>query len=108
MTIINANKFGFLFLNRAQIEKGEDGMYKRITFAVLMVSVIGCTVLKQNFGTAEETPELREARSECRSQAEKKSLGKFENRIKQEDYHRSVFDTCMEKKGYNKFGKKVK
>ncbi|MDH3257262.1 MAG: hypothetical protein OEM27_06565 [Nitrospinota bacterium] len=82
-------------------------MYRRIVFAVLTVSVIGCAALKQNFGTGEETPELKAARAECRPQAEKEAAGKYQNPIKQEDYIRLLFDTCMEKKGYNKFGKKV-
>jgi hypothetical protein len=83
-------------------------MYKRIAFALLIVSVIGCSVLKENFGTGEETPELKAARAECRSQAEKEAIGKYESTIKREDYIRLVFDICMDKKGYNKFGKKVK
>jgi len=83
-------------------------MYKRIVFAVLTVSVIGCAALKQNFGTGEETPELKAARAECRPQAEKEAAAKYTNSLKREDYNRFLFDTCMEKKGYNKFGQKVK
>ena len=83
-------------------------MYKRITFAVLIVSVIGCAFLKGRFGTGEETSELKAARAECHSQAEKKAVAKYKNWIKQEDYYRVVFEACMEKKGYNQYGKKVK
>ena len=50
-------------------------MYKRITFAVLIVSMIGCAALKERFGTGEETPELKAARAECRSQGGQGSRG---------------------------------
>ena len=83
-------------------------MFNKIICAVLIVSVIGCTALKKNFGTGEETPALKAARAECRSKADKEAMAKYDNGIKQEDYNRLVFDICMEKKGYNKFGKKVK
>jgi hypothetical protein len=82
-------------------------MCKRAIFVLLMVSMISCATLKQNFGTGAETPELKAARSECRIKADKEAIAKYRNRIKQEDYNRLVFDTCMEKKGYDKFGKKV-
>lgn len=83
-------------------------MFKKITFALLIVSVTGCSALKKNFGTGAETPELKAARSECRIKADREAIAKYRNRIKQEDYNRLVFDTCMEEKGYDKFGKKVK
>jgi len=83
-------------------------MYKRAIFVLLMVSMTSCAALKDNFGTGAETPELKAARSECRVKADKEAIAKYRNRIKQEDYNRLVFDTCMEKKGYDKFGKKVR
>jgi len=83
-------------------------MYKRAVFVLLMVIVTGCTALKKNFGTGEETSELKAARSECRIKADREAIAKYRNRIKQEDYNRLVFDTCMEEKGYDKFGKKVR
>ena len=84
-------------------------MFNKIVFAALIVSLTGCAELKQRFGTGEETPELKTARAECRSKAEQEASAKFyENRIKQEDYTRVVYDACMEKKGYNQYGKKVK
>ena len=82
-------------------------MYKRIIFAILTVSMIGCTVLKERFGTGEDTPELRAARAECRSIAEKEAAAKYLSPIKQKDHIRLVFDDCMKKKGYNQYGKKV-
>lgn len=83
-------------------------MFNRMVFAVLLISLIGCTQLKERFGTGEETPELRAARSECRSLADKETLGKYENSIKESDQKRVFFDDCMEKKGYNQYGRKVK
>lgn len=81
-------------------------MCKRAVFVLLMVSMTSCTALKKNFGTGAETPELKAARSECRVKADKEAIAKYRNRVKQEDHNRLVFDTCMEKKGYDKFGKK--
>ena len=81
-------------------------MYKGIIFAVLIVGAIGCATLKDNFGTGAETPALKAARAECRSQAEKEAA-KYQNPIKREDYNRYAFTACMEQKGYNRQGKKV-
>ena len=75
-------------------------MCKKVVFAVLMVSLIGCTDLKQKFGTGVETQELRTARGECRAEAGKAADGKY--------YNAAVFDTCMKKRGYNRLGKKIK
>lgn len=83
-------------------------MYKRIFFVLLLISVFGCAELKERFGTGEETPELNVARTECRSLAAKEATAKHQNPIKRMDYNRLVFDACMEKKGYNQYGKKVK
>lgn len=99
MTIIMAHEI--------QVEKGRMEMYKKVIFAVLMISVFGCTALKQRFGTGEETPELKAARAECRAQAAKEAA-QYDNSIKRKDYNRVVYDACMEKKGYNQYGKKVK
>jgi hypothetical protein len=82
-------------------------MYKRITFAVLVVSMIGCTFLKERFGTGEQTPELEAARTECRSMAEKEAAAKYQSTISQKEYIRTTFDACMKEKGYNQYGKKV-
>ncbi len=82
-------------------------MYKRITFAVLIVSMIGCTALKERFGTGEETPELKAVRAECRSLAEKEAFAKYEMPIHQKEHTRIAFDDCMKSKGYNRYGKKV-
>jgi hypothetical protein len=83
-------------------------MYRRITFAVLIVSLIGCTILKEKFGTGEETPELKAARAECRSLADKEAMTKSVTPIKQKEYVRLAFDACMKEKGYNEYGRKVK
>jgi len=82
-------------------------MYKRIIFAVLIVGMIGCTILKERFGTGGDTPELRTARAECRSMAEKKAAAKYQSIVSQKEYTRVAFDACMKKKGYNQYGKKV-
>jgi len=82
-------------------------MYKRIIFSVLIVGMIGCTVLKERFGTGEDTPELRTARAECRSMAEKEAAAKYQSTVSQKEYTRVAFDACMKKKGYNQYGKKV-
>ena len=95
-------------MNRGQVGKGEDNIFKIITFAVLFVSVIGCNPLKEKFRTGEETPELEAARAECRSLADKDTSAKGEGVIRQMDRTRVVYDTCMEKKGYDQYGKKVK
>ena len=81
-------------------------MDTRIIFAALIVSMIGCTTLKERFGTGEETPELRAARAECRSLAEKESAT-YQSPIQQKDHTRVVFDACMKDKGYNQYGRKV-
>ena len=83
-------------------------MYKKITFAVLMVSLMGCTALKQRFGTGEETPELKATRAECRAQAEKEAAEKYKSKVSQQEHTRLAFEACMESKGYNRLGKKVK
>jgi len=83
-------------------------MYKKITFAVLIASMVGCTFLKERFGTGEDTPELRAARAECRSMAEKEAAAKYQSTISQKEYTRTTFDACMKEKGYNQYGKKVK
>ena len=82
-------------------------MYKRIIFAVLIVSVIGCTALKERFGTGEETPELEVVRSKCRSLAEKEAAAKYTNTVSQKEHARIAYDACMKEKGYNRFGKKI-
>jgi len=83
-------------------------MFARIALAVLMVSMISCAGLKERFGTGEETPQLKAARADCRANAEKEAIRKFESTISQKEYTRIAFDACMDAKGYNKFGKKVK
>ena len=82
-------------------------MYKGIILAVLVVSMIGCGALKNRFGTGEDTPELRAARAECRSMAEKEATAKYKSTVSQKEYTRVAFDACMKKKGYNQYGKKV-
>jgi len=82
-------------------------MCKRLTFAVLVISMIGCAVLKERFGTGEDTPELRAAQAECRSMAEKEAIAKYQAPIQQKEHIRITFDACMKKKGYNQYGKKV-
>ncbi|MDH5459033.1 MAG: hypothetical protein OEY26_09975, partial [Nitrospinota bacterium] len=93
----------------ANLRKKEGGgvMYKKITFAVLIASMVGCTFLKERFGTGEDTPELRAARSECRSMAEKEAVAKYQAPIQQKEHIRITFDACMKEKGYNQYGKKV-
>lgn len=83
-------------------------MYKRITFAVLIVSLIGCAALKERFGTGEETPELEAARTECRSLAEKEAAQKYVGFAGQKEHTRIAYDACMEKKGYDRTGRKLK
>ena len=83
-------------------------MRHKIILALLLVSLGGCTWLKDRFGTGEETPELIAARAECREQAEKEAAAKYESTISQKEYTRIAFDACMEKKGYNRFGRKIK
>jgi len=82
-------------------------MCQRIILALLIVSAVGCSVLKEKFGTVEETPELKAARTECRSLADKDTSAKDQGVIKRLDRPRAVYDDCMVKKGYNKFGRKV-
>jgi len=74
-------------------------MVKRIAFAVLVISLISCAQLKKRFGTGEETPELKAARSECRSSAEKEAKAKYQSTISQKEHTRVAFDDCMDKKG---------
>ncbi len=83
-------------------------MFARIALAVLMVSMTSCTALKQRFGTGEETPQLKAARTDCRAKAEKEAIRKYQSTISQKEHTRIAFDACMEAKGYNKFGKKIK
>ena len=82
-------------------------MRARIIFAVLIVSVIGCAVLKERFGTGEETPELKVTQDKCRSLAEKEAAAKYQSIISQKEHTRIAFDACMGRKGYNRFGKKI-
>ena len=83
-------------------------MYRKIFFTILVISLASCTQLKKRFGTGEETPELIAARKECRSQAEKEAMAKFKSTISQKEHTRKAFDACMDKRGYNKYGKKIK
>ena len=83
-------------------------MRKRIGFVVLMISLIGCTALKKQFGTGAETPELKAARAECNAQAKKEAIEKYDSEIKQNEHKRIAYEACMEKKGYNRLGKKIK
>ena len=83
-------------------------MFARIALAVLMVSMISCAGLKERFGTGEETPQLKAARADCRAKAEKEAIRKYQSTISQKEHTRIAFDACMEAKGYNKFGKKIK
>ncbi|MDH5400823.1 MAG: hypothetical protein OEX02_21905 [Cyclobacteriaceae bacterium] len=83
-------------------------MYKKIVFSILVIALASCTQLKKRFGTGEETPQLEAARKECRSQAEKEAMAKFESTVSQKEHTRKAFEACMDKKGYNRFGKKVR
>ncbi len=83
-------------------------MFARIALAVLMVSMISCTALKKRFGTGEETPQLKAARADCRAKAEKEAIRKYQSTISQKEHTRLAFDACMDAKGYNKYGKKIK
>ncbi len=83
-------------------------MFTRIALAVLVVSMISCTELKQRFGTGEETSQLKAARADCRAKAEKEAIRKYESIISQKEHTRIAFDACMEAKGYDRFGKKIK
>ena len=83
-------------------------MFKKIILAVMVFSLIGCAQLKKKFGTGEETPELKVARSECHTQADKEALDKYESLIRRKDYARKTFDACMDRRGYDRYGKKVK
>jgi len=83
-------------------------MFKKIVLAVMVFSMIGCAQLKKKLGTGEETPELKAARTECRTQADKEALAKYENVIRRKDYARKAFDVCMDRKGYDRYGKKVR
>jgi len=83
-------------------------MFTRIALAVLMVSITSCTALKQRFGTGEETPQLKETRADCRAKAEKEAIRKYQSTVSQKEHTRIAFDACMEAKGYNRFGKKIK
>ena len=82
-------------------------MYERITFVLLIVSMVGCAALKERFGTVEETPELLAARTECRSLADKDTSAKDQGIFKKMDSTRAVYDDCMKKKGYSNGGRKV-
>jgi hypothetical protein len=83
-------------------------MYKRVVIAVMLIGVIGCTALKNRFGTGEDTPELKATRAECRAMAKKEAISKYESEISQQEHTRIAFEACMEKKGYNRLGKKIK
>lgn len=82
-------------------------MFKKIVYVVLVISLIGCTQLKKRFGTGEETPELKAARSDCRSKAEREAMAKFASTVSQKEHTRKAFDACMKQKGYNEYGRKV-
>jgi hypothetical protein len=107
MTIIKADGIENSLPVRTYVELEGGFMYKRITFAVLIVSMIGCTALKERFGTGEETPELKAVRAECRSLAEKEAAAKYQSTVSQKEYTRVAFEACMKSKGYNRYGKKV-
>ncbi len=83
-------------------------MFTRIALAVLVVSMTSCTALKHRFGTGEETPQLKAARADCRAKAEKEAIRKYQSTVSQKEHTRIAFDACMEAKGYNRFGKKIK
>jgi len=82
-------------------------MYIRIIFAVLMVSLIGCKTLKENFGSGEETPELKAARDACRTTADKMAADEKLNEFQQQEKSRVAYDECMKGKGYDENGRKI-
>ena len=75
---------------------------------VLMVGLASCKTLKENFGTAEETPELTAARDSCRAESENAVKDSTESVFKKNTLKRDTFRSCMKNKGYDSQGQPIK
>ncbi len=71
-------------------------------FLVFSSWMLGCTQLKERFGTTEETPELAMDREKCQKEADRIASDSTANAIKRMDIRREAYNDCMNKKGHNK------
>ena len=76
-------------------------MYKVFLCVVLIMTLASCSAIKERFGTAEETPQLKADRSHCQEESEKAVAGSTKSFIKKSDKKRNVYEACMKKKGYD-------
>ncbi len=71
-------------------------------FLIFSGWMLGCTQLKERFGTTEETPELAMDREKCQKEADRIAANSTANAIKRMDIRREAYNDCMNKKGHNK------
>lgn len=83
-------------------------MFNKIILAVMVFSMIGCAGLKKRHTAGEETPELKAARAECQALMNKETASKDSIPIARKFRARSEFVACMDHKGYDRYGKKVR
>ena len=77
-------------------------MVKIFLCLVLMIGMASCYSIKERFGTAEETPQLKADRSHCREESKKAVADSTKNIIKKSDEKRNVYKACMKDKGYDR------
>lgn len=73
----------------------------------LMMGLTSCKTMKENFGTAEETPELTAARNDCRAESENSVKDSKEPLFKKHRSKRDAYSTCMRNKGYDRQGQSI-
>jgi len=82
-------------------------MVKVILCLVLMIGLASCSSIKERFGTAEETPQLKADRSHCREMSKKAVAGSTKNAIKKSDEKRNAYKACMKNKGYDRHDRPI-
>ena len=77
-------------------------MYKAILCLVLVMGLASCSVIKKNFGTAEQTPQLKADRKHCEEKSEKAVAGSSDSAFRNLDKKRDTYHACMKSKGYDR------
>ncbi len=82
-------------------------MVKVFLCLVLMIGLASCSTIKERFGTAVETPQLKADRNHCREVSEKAAAESTKNIIKKSDEQRNAYKACMKSKGYDRHDRPI-
>lgn len=74
---------------------------------VLVMGLASCSTIKEKFGTAEQTPQLKADRSHCQEKSEKSVAGSTKFIIKKLDEKRNAYKACMKSKGYDRHDRPI-